>query len=166
MAPKRQQATSPSAAAISTPSTTTTGTSTPTTTISSSTTTAAVALSPKASVAEITQHILNRYFAQTPQRTFLLDAFMVYLVLVGGIQFVYCVVAGNYPFNAFLAGFSAAVGQFVLTASLRMQTTSSSSASTNVSISSKGKLQTTSSTEQEGTQEVSHERFVPFPYKL
>lgn len=96
MAPKRQQATSPSAAAISTPSTTTTGTSTPTTTISSSTTTAAVALSPKASVAEITQHILNRYFAQTPQRTFLLDAFMVYLVLVGGIQFVYCVVAGNY----------------------------------------------------------------------
>lgn len=27
------------------------------------------------------------------------------------------------PFNAFLSGFSAAVGQFVLTASLRMQTT-------------------------------------------
>ncbi|PCG91673.1 Defender against death DAD protein [Penicillium occitanis (nom. inval.)] len=159
MAPKRQRATSPSAvAAVSTPSTTTTGTSTPTTSASTSTTTAAVALSPKASVAEIAQHILNRYFAQTPQRTFLLDAFMVYLVLVGGIQFVYCVVAGNYPFNAFLAGFSAAVGQFVLTASLRMQTTSSTT-STSVSVSSKGKVQTTS-TEQEGTQEVSHERFV------
>ena len=71
---------------------------------STSTTTSTVALSPKASVAEISQHILNRYFAQTPQRTFLLDAFMVYLVLVGGIQFVYCVIAGNYvrlPFYFF-----------------------------------------------------------------
>lgn len=28
----------------------------------------------------------------------------------------------NQPFNAFLSGFSATVGQFVLTASLRMQT--------------------------------------------
>jgi len=41
---------------------------------------------------------------------------------VGGLQFLYAVVGGNYPFNAFLSGFSAAVGQFVLTASLRMQT--------------------------------------------
>lgn len=31
------------------------------------------------------------------------------------------------PFNAFLSGFCAAVGQFVLTASLRMQTSSSPS---------------------------------------
>uniref|UniRef100_A0A093UQE4 Dolichyl-diphosphooligosaccharide--protein glycosyltransferase subunit OST2 n=1 Tax=Talaromyces marneffei PM1 TaxID=1077442 RepID=A0A093UQE4_TALMA len=153
MAPKRQQASSPSAAAaVSTPSTTSTST-----TSSSTTTTTAAPLSPKASVAEIAQHILNRYFAQTPKRTFLLDAFMVYLVLVGGIQFVYCVVAGNYPFNAFLAGFSAAVGQFVLTASLRMQT-SSSSTSTNGPISSKGKTQTTSA-EQKDTLEVSHERY-------
>jgi oligosaccharyltransferase complex subunit epsilon len=29
---------------------------------------------------------------------------------------------GTQPFNAFLSGFSATVGQFVLTASLRMQT--------------------------------------------
>jgi hypothetical protein len=97
---------------------------------------------------------------------------MAFLVLVGGLQFLYAVVGGNYvrfltnhhhhhhlslvsflflkkiqkhpylsvslslssalipaffllrlqPFNAFLSGFSAAVGQFVLTASLRMQT--------------------------------------------
>ncbi len=31
------------------------------------------------------------------------------------LQFLYCVIAGNYPFNAFLSGFSATVGQFVLT---------------------------------------------------
>ncbi len=29
---------------------------------------------------------------------------------------------GNQPFNAFLSGFSATVGQFVLTANLRIQT--------------------------------------------
>lgn len=52
----------------------------------------------------------------------LIDVFMAFLVVVGGLQFVYCVLVGNYPFNAFLAGFSATVGQFVLTASLRIQT--------------------------------------------
>ena len=83
---------------------------------------------------------------------------MGFLVVVGVLQFVYCILAGNYvryflasllllfggcrerslsigilltwpalhqPFNAFLSGFSAAVGQFVLTASLRMQTSDS-----------------------------------------
>jgi len=47
---------------------------------------------------------------------------MGFLIVVGVLQFVYCVIAGNYPFNAFLSGFSATVGQFVLTASLRIQT--------------------------------------------
>jgi dolichyl-diphosphooligosaccharide---protein glycosyltransferase subunit DAD1/OST2 len=44
----------------------------------------------------IIKHVWQRYLAQTPQRTLLLDAFMAFLVLVGGIQFVYCVLAGNY----------------------------------------------------------------------
>ncbi|ROV99941.1 hypothetical protein VMCG_06290 [Cytospora schulzeri] len=39
-------------------------------------------------------------------------------MVVGAIQFVYYIL----PFNAFLAGFAATVGQFVLTVSLRMQT--------------------------------------------
>ncbi|CAO1598142.1 oligosaccharyltransferase complex subunit epsilon [Xanthoria calcicola] len=47
---------------------------------------------------------------------------MGFLVVVGVLQFAYCVLVGNYPFNAFLSGFSATVGQFVLTASLRIQT--------------------------------------------
>ncbi|KAK3054305.1 oligosaccharyltransferase complex subunit epsilon [Extremus antarcticus] len=66
--------------------------------------------------------VWNNYIDATPQRVKLLDAFMVFLMAVGLLQFVYCVIAGNYPFNAFLSGFSATVGQFVLTASLRMQT--------------------------------------------
>ncbi|MCJ1373046.1 hypothetical protein MMC20_004272 [Loxospora ochrophaea] len=66
-------------------------------------------------------HLWHTYLSTTPQRTKLIDVFMAFLVVVGALQFVYCVLAGNYPFNAFLAGFSATVGQFVLTASLRIQ---------------------------------------------
>ncbi|KAA8648579.1 hypothetical protein EYZ11_006714 [Aspergillus tanneri] len=94
-------------------------------------------LTTNSSIYDIAHHVWQQYVATTPQRTLLLDAFMAFLVLVGGIQFVYCVVAGNYPFNAFLSGFCAAVGQFVLTASLRMQTSTDQSAKS-VSSSSKG----------------------------
>ncbi|RYP06793.1 hypothetical protein DL765_009351 [Monosporascus sp. GIB2] len=67
--------------------------------------------------------IVRHYQKTTPQRTKLLDAFMAFLAVVGALQFVYCILMGNFPFNAFLSGFSATVGQFVLTASLRIQTT-------------------------------------------
>ncbi|KAK1600250.1 DAD family-domain-containing protein [Colletotrichum navitas] len=72
---------------------------------------------------QVLTNIYNHYVKNTPQRTKLIDAFMAFLVVVGGLQFLYCVIAGNFPFNAFLSGFSATVGQFVLTASLRIQTT-------------------------------------------
>jgi oligosaccharyltransferase complex subunit epsilon len=39
----------------------------------------------------------------------------------GVVQFLYCILVTNFPFNAFLAGFASNVGQFVLTASLRLQ---------------------------------------------
>ncbi|KAK1776582.1 oligosaccharyl transferase [Copromyces sp. CBS 386.78] len=71
---------------------------------------------------KVFSNLLTHYQDTTPQRTKLIDAFMAFLVVVGGLQFLYCVLAGNYPFNAFLSGFSATVGQFVLTASLRIQT--------------------------------------------
>ncbi|KAL4810765.1 defender against death DAD protein [Aspergillus unguis] len=87
-------------------------------------------LSANSSISDIAVHVWQQYLTTTPQRTMLLDAFMAFLLLVGGVQFVYCVLAGNYPFNAFLSGFCAAVGQFVLTASLRMQTSSSSDGAT------------------------------------
>lgn len=40
--------------------------------------------------------IYNNYLDQTPQRVKLIDAFMAFLVVVGVLQFVYCVLAGNY----------------------------------------------------------------------
>jgi oligosaccharyltransferase complex subunit epsilon len=104
-----------------------------------STTTGSVALSSKASLKansnqsaqQIAVGIWQDYVDTTPQRTKLIDVFMAFLVAVGVLQFVYCVIVGNYvsycapiylgfslttkPFNAFLSGFSATVGQFVLT---------------------------------------------------
>ncbi|OJJ60129.1 hypothetical protein ASPSYDRAFT_44539 [Aspergillus sydowii CBS 593.65] len=105
------------AGATSAPSPSPSGSSTPTILSSGPKT-----LSANSSVSDIAIHVWQQYLTTTPQRTMLLDAFMAFLVLVGAVQFAYCVLAGNYPFNAFLSGFCAAVGQFVLTASLRMQT--------------------------------------------
>ncbi|OAA64809.1 Defender against death DAD protein [Cordyceps fumosorosea ARSEF 2679] len=68
------------------------------------------------------QNIYTHYLKETTQRTKLIDVFLAFLVVVGALQFAYCVLAGNYPFNAFLSGFSATVGQFVLAISLRIQT--------------------------------------------
>jgi hypothetical protein len=41
-------------------------------------------------------NVVAHYLDTTPQRTRLLDAFMAFLVAVGALQFVYCVLAGNY----------------------------------------------------------------------
>ncbi|KAL4871635.1 hypothetical protein BDV12DRAFT_206297 [Aspergillus spectabilis] len=114
-------------------------------------------LSTNASVSDIAVHVWQQYLTTTPQRTLLLDAFMAFLVLVGGVQFVYCVVVGNYPFNAFLSGFCAAVGQFVLTASLRMQTSSPVDGSGNKSSGKGAKVVGRGEVGKE-TDGVSHER--------
>ncbi|KAL8794306.1 MAG: hypothetical protein Q9195_003132 [Heterodermia aff. obscurata] len=114
MAPKRQPAapqstnTNPSLTSAFTPTK-------PSSTSSSSTPTSLT------SAQEILHSLWRSYLKETPQRVKLIDTFMGFLILVGGLQFLYAVVGGNYPFNAFLSGFSATVGQFVLTASLRIQ---------------------------------------------
>ena len=53
-------------------------------------------LSSKSSPRDVALHIWNDYLQNTPSRTFLLDAFLGFLVLVGVIQFVYAVLFGNY----------------------------------------------------------------------
>ncbi|KAG8624923.1 hypothetical protein KVT40_006674 [Elsinoe batatas] len=88
----------------------------------SSTSSSSAAIRNPQSAQDIAMSIYRKYVDQTPQRVKLVDVFMGFLVVVGVIQFVYCVLFGNFPFNAFLSGFSATVGQFVLTASLRIQT--------------------------------------------
>ncbi|KAI0457701.1 defender against death DAD protein [Xylaria acuta] len=92
-------------------------------TASATSTSSTSSSSSSSQIDKVALNIVQHYHKTTPQRTKLIDAFMAFLVIVGGLQFAYCVLAGNYPFNAFLSGFSATVGQFVLTASLRIQTT-------------------------------------------
>src|ERR1700761_2746554 len=56
-------------------------------------------LSPRSSPQEILIHVWNKYLQDTPSRTMLLDAFMAWLVVVGAVQFLYCIIAGNYVCN-------------------------------------------------------------------
>lgn len=44
------------------------------------------------------------YLDQTPERLKFIDAFQAFIVLSGVLQFMYCVLVTNYPFNAFLSG--------------------------------------------------------------
>lgn len=43
----------------------------------------------------------DNYWSKTAQRTKLTDAFMAFLVVVGGVQFLYCLVVGNYVSSCF-----------------------------------------------------------------
>merc|ERR1712000_650333 len=52
---------------------------------------------------KVVLNIYDHYLTHTPQRTKLLDVFLGFLVVVGALQFLYCILAGNYPFNAFLS---------------------------------------------------------------
>ncbi|GLB33465.1 putative essential subunit of the N-oligosaccharyl transferase (OST) complex [Lyophyllum shimeji] len=81
-------------------------------------------MSPKSSTpatSNVVQTLWKAYSDQTSDRLKFIDAFLVFLMLSGIAQFLYCILVTDYPFNAFLAGFSSNVGQFVLTASLRSQ---------------------------------------------
>ena len=52
---------------------------------------------------DVLQNLWQHYRSRTPQRVKLIDAFMAFLVAVGVLQFVYCVLVGNYV--GFLFGF-------------------------------------------------------------
>ncbi|KAI5960056.1 OST2 [Candida pseudojiufengensis] len=63
----------------------------------------------------------NNYFENLTPKLKLIDLFLLFLVILGILQFIYVLLVGNFPFNAFLGGFSICVGQFVLLVSLRLQ---------------------------------------------
>lgn len=76
------------------------------------------------SVNELTSSIkitFNDYTSTLTPRLKLIDIFLVFLLLLGALQFVYVILIGNFPFNAFLGGFISCVAQFVLTVTLRLQ---------------------------------------------
>jgi len=61
------------------------------------------------------------YVKTTPSKLKLIDAYLLYILLTGAIQFVYCLLVGTFPFNAFLSGFCSTVASFILAACLRIQ---------------------------------------------
>ncbi|KAL7750777.1 oligosaccharyltransferase complex subunit epsilon [Sorochytrium milnesiophthora] len=73
------------------------------------------------------------YLRTTPASLQMIDAYMVFIMASAIAQFVYVIVAGSYPFNAFVAGFGSCVASFVFAANLRMQTNPLNKAVTTVS---------------------------------
>ncbi|PRP86707.1 hypothetical protein PROFUN_02856 [Planoprotostelium fungivorum] len=69
----------------------------------------------------ILSEFLHRYNVQNSRVVKVCDVFLLYVLLTGIIQFVYCCLVGTFPFNSFLSGFISTVGTFVLTVCLRIQ---------------------------------------------
>ena len=67
-----------------------------------------------ASVLSVISRFLEEYLSATPQRLKLLDAYLLYILLTGALQFGYCLLVGTFPFNSFLSGFISCVGSFIL----------------------------------------------------
>ncbi|KAJ1960921.1 oligosaccharyltransferase complex subunit epsilon, partial [Dimargaris xerosporica] len=51
----------------------------------------------------------------------LIDAYIAFTVVVGVLQFVYCLLISSFPYNAFLAGFGSAVASFAFATALRIR---------------------------------------------
>jgi len=65
-------------------------------------------------IAGILRKLNNEYQTSTPKKLKLIDAYLVYVLLTGIVQFAYCLLVGTFPFNSFLSGFISTVGCFVL----------------------------------------------------
>ena len=65
-------------------------------------------------VSGILRKLNDAYQISTPKKLKLIDAYLVYVVLTGIIQFTYCLLVGTFPFNSFLSGFISTVGCFIL----------------------------------------------------
>jgi oligosaccharyltransferase complex subunit epsilon len=61
-----------------------------------------------------TEKLWKSYQKETPQNLKLIDAYLVFILFSGIFQFIYCVIVGTYPYNAFLSGFISCVGSFIL----------------------------------------------------
>jgi oligosaccharyltransferase complex subunit epsilon len=65
-------------------------------------------------VVGILRNLKEEYQISTPKKLKLIDAYLVYVLLTGIIQFAYCLLVGTFPFNSFLSGFISTVGCFIL----------------------------------------------------
>ncbi len=56
----------------------------------------------------------DEYVNSTPKKLKIIDAYLLYVLLTGIIQFLYCCLVGTFPFNSFLSGFISCVSCFIL----------------------------------------------------
>ncbi|MBN3304445.1 dolichyl-diphosphooligosaccharide--protein glycosyltransferase subunit DAD1 [Amia ocellicauda] len=73
------------------------------------------------SVVSVVARFLDEYSSSTPNRLKLVDSYLLYILLTGALQFLYCLLVGTFPFNSFLSGFISCVGAFILGVCLRIQ---------------------------------------------
>lgn len=67
------------------------------------------------SLSAIASNLYHNYITTTSKKIKIIDVYLLYILLTGIIQFVYCVLVGTFPFNSFLSGFISTVGCFALT---------------------------------------------------
>lgn len=70
---------------------------------------------------EVFGAVWKAYRNKTNRQVKAIDAYLLFVLITGIIQFVYMLLVGSFPFNSFLAAFMSCVGVFVLTVGLRMQ---------------------------------------------
>lgn len=73
------------------------------------------------SLGAVISKFYDEYANNTSKRLKIIDAYLLYILLTGLVQFVYCLFVGTFPFNSFLSGFISSVGSFVLAVCLRLQ---------------------------------------------
>lgn len=56
----------------------------------------------------------NEYISHTSTKLKIIDAYLLYILLTGIVQFAYCCLVGTFPFNSFLSAFISCVSCFVL----------------------------------------------------
>jgi len=66
------------------------------------------------SVISVASRFLDEYATATPSKLKVVDAYLLYVLLTGALQFLYCLLVGTFPFNSFLSGFISCVGCFIL----------------------------------------------------
>ncbi|KAH9502411.1 Dolichyl-diphosphooligosaccharide-protein glycosyltransferase subunit dad1 [Bulinus truncatus] len=69
----------------------------------------------------VVKKFYDEYMQSTPKKLKIIDAYLVYVLLTGIVQFAYCCLVGTFPFNSFLSGFISTVGSFILAVCLRLQ---------------------------------------------
>ncbi|KAF2357554.1 DAD/Ost2 [Trinorchestia longiramus] len=88
---------------------------------SSSAAAAATSSNASLSLSAVLNNFYVDYQKNTPKKLKMVDAYLLYVVLTGIIQFAYCCLVGTFPFNSFLSGFISTVGCFVLGVCMRLQ---------------------------------------------